>query len=96
MANRIIGALFLRACNTGETIGPIELPSTNRFLFMPSVTELSRTFAGLADLTLLLFGHSTAPRSGACQSFEAVFNLEAGMRYGLTLEQAKAIINEDG
>ena len=34
-------------------------------------------------------------RSGACQSHEAAFKLEAGMRDGLTLK-AKASILEDG
>ena len=63
---------------------------------MPSFTVLRRPFAGLAGLTLLLFGHSTEVRSGACQSYEAAFNLEAGMRDGLTLKQAKATILEDG
>ena len=86
MAKRIIRALFLRACNTGENIGPIELPLTNRFPFMPSVTVLRCPFADLAGLTLLLFGHCTAARSGACQSYEAAFNLEAGMRDGLNLD----------
>ena len=86
VANRIIWALFLRACNTGETIGPIELQLTNRFPFTPSVTVLMRPFAGLAGLTQLLFGHSTAARSGACQSYEAAFNLEEGMRDGFTLK----------
>ena len=59
---------------------------------MPSFTVLRRPFAGLAGLTLLLFGHSMEVRSGACQSYEAAFNLEAGMRDGLTLKQAKATI----
>ena len=59
---------------------------------MHSFTELRRPFAGLAGLTLLLFGHSTDVRSGACQSYEAAFNLEAGMRDELTLRQAKARI----
>ena len=63
---------------------------------MPSFTVLRRPFAGLAGLTLLLFGHSMEVRSGACQSYEAAFNLEAGMRDGLTLKQAKASILEDG
>ena len=57
---------------------------------------LRRLFAGLDGLTLLLFGHGTEARSGACQSYEAAFNLEAGMRDGLTLKQAKASILEDG
>ena len=63
---------------------------------MPSFTVLRCPFAGLARLTLLLFGHSTEVRSGACQGYEAAFNLEAGMRDGLTLKQAKASILEDG
>ena len=63
---------------------------------MPSFTVLRRPFAGLAGLTLLLFGHSMEVRSGVCQSYEAAFNLEAGRRDGLTLKQAKASILEDG
>ena len=63
---------------------------------MPSVTLISRPLACLAGLTLLLFGHSIEARSGGCQSYEAAFNLEAGMRDGLTLKQAKACILEDG
>ena len=58
---------------------------------MPSFTVLRRPFAGLAGLTLLLFGHSMEVRSG----YEAAFNLEAGMRDGLTLKQAIASILED-
>ena len=52
--------------------------------------------AGLAGLALLLLGHSTEARPGACQSYEAAFNVEAGLRDGLTLKQAKASILEDG
>ena len=52
--------------------------------------------AGPAGLALLLLGHSTEARPGACQSYEAVFNFEAGLRDGLTLKQAKASILEDG
>ena len=63
---------------------------------MPSFTVLRRSFPRLAGLTLLLFGQGTEVRPGACQSYEAAFNLEAGMRDGLTLKQAKAIILEDG
>ena len=63
---------------------------------MPSVTLIRRPLACLAGLTLLLFGHSIEARSGGCQSYEAAFNLEAGMRDGLTLKQAKASILEDG
>ena len=63
---------------------------------MPSVPLFSLAFAGIAGLTLLLFGQSTKAQTGACQSYEAAFNLEAGMRDGLTLQQAKASILEDG
>ena len=63
---------------------------------MPSVTLLRRPFACLAGVTLLLFGQSAEAQHGACQSYEAAFNLEAGMRDGLTLKQAKASILEDG
>ena len=59
---------------------------------MPPFTVLRRSFARLDGLTLLLFGHGTKVRSGACQSYEAAFNLEAGIRDGLTLKQAKARI----
>ena len=52
--------------------------------------------AGLAGLALLLFGHSTEARPGACQSYEAAFNVEAVLRDGLTLKQPQASILEDG
>ena len=52
--------------------------------------------ACLAGLTLLLFGLGMEARSGGCQSYEAAFNLEAGMRDGLTLKQAIASILDDG
>ena len=35
-------------------------------------------------------------RSGGCQSYEAAFNFEAGMRDGLTLKQAITSILDDG
>ncbi len=63
---------------------------------MPSVALKRRPLACLAGLTLLLFGHSMEARSGGCQSYEAAFNLEAGIRDGLTLKQAVASILDDG
>ena len=63
---------------------------------MLSETLLRRSCAGLAGLTLLLCGEATRGQAGACQSYEAAFNLEAGMRDGLTLKQAKASILDDG
>ena len=52
---------------------------------MSSVPLLSLAFAGIFILTLLRFGQSTKAQTGGCQSYEAAFNLEAGMRDGLTL-----------
>ena len=52
--------------------------------------------AGLAGLALLLLGHSTEARPGACQSYEAALNFDAELRDALTLKQAKASILEDG
>ena len=95
MANRILEAVFHRACNTCQTTGPIELQLTNRFPLCLS-HFIRRPLACLAGLTLLLFGHSMEARSGGCQSYEAAFNLEAGMRDGLTQKQAKASILDDG
>ena len=63
---------------------------------MLSVTEFRRPLAGMAAPTLLLFGHSARVQAGVCQSYEAAFNLEAGMRDGLTLKQAIASILDDG
>ena len=63
---------------------------------MLSETLLRRSCAGLVGLTLLLCGKATRVQAGACQSYEAAFNLEAGMRDGLTLKQAKSSILEDG
>ena len=39
---------------------------------------------------------ATQVQAGACQSYEAAFNLEAGTRDGSTLKQAKASILKDG
>ena len=89
-------ATCLGAGNRGETFAQIKQPLTNQSPYMPSVRLLRRGFAGLAGLTLLLFGQSMQAQSGGCQSYEAAFNLEAGMRDGLTLQQAKASILEDG
>ena len=65
---------------------------------MPSVALKRRPLACLAGLTLLLFGLSLSMEalSSGCQSYEAAFNLEAGMRDGLTQKQAKASILDDG
>ena len=63
---------------------------------MPAVPLFSLTFAGIAGLTLLLFGQSTKAQTVACQSYKVAFNLEAGMRDGLTLQQAKESILCDG
>ena len=89
-------ATCLGAGNRGETFAQIKQPSTNQSPYMPSVRLLRKGFAGLAGLTLLLFGQSMQAQSGGCQSYEAAFNLEAGMRDGLTLQQAKESVLEAG
>ena len=63
---------------------------------MRSVTVFRSPLAGMAALTLLLFGPSARAQAGVCQSYEAAFNLEARLRDGLTLKQAKASIVDDG
>ena len=62
---------------------------------MPSVPLFRHAFAGIAGLTLLLLGQSMKAQTGACQSYEAAFNFEAGMLDGFTLQQAKEGILED-
>ena len=94
--NKKVKATCLGAGIRGETHTQIEPPSINQSLFMPSVRLFGQGLGGLARLTLLLFGQSMQAQSGGCQSYEAAFNLEAGMRDGLTLQQAKASILEDG
>ena len=49
----------------------------------------------LAFLALVPLGDRSLARSGPCQSYQAAYNLEAGMRDGLTLNQAKASIFKD-
>ena len=96
MPNSILDEVSHRTFNTCQTIGPTELPVNQSIPVMPLITWIRRPLAGLAGLSLLLFGHSMEARSAACQSYEAAFNLEAGIRDGLTLKQAKASILEDG
>jgi len=73
-----------------------QLSCALRFPLMRSVTVLRRPLAGMAALTLLLFSYSPRAQAGVCQSYEAAFNLEARLRDGLTLKQAKASIVDDG
>ena len=49
----------------------------------------------LAFLALVPLGDRSLAQSGACQGYEAAYNLEAGMLDGLTLNQAKASILKD-
>ena len=50
----------------------------------------------VAALALVPLAERSLAQSGLCQSYEAAYNLEAGMRDGLTLKQAKASILDDG
>ena len=50
----------------------------------------------LAFLALEPLGYRSLAQFGPCQSYEAAYNLVAGMRDGLTLNQVKASILKDG
>ena len=50
----------------------------------------------LGFLELVPLGDRSLVESGPYQSYEAAYNLEVGMRDGLTLNQAKASILKDG
>ena len=50
----------------------------------------------LAGFALVPLAERSLAQSGFCQSYEAAYNLEAGMRDGLTLKQAKASILDNG
>lgn len=52
--------------------------------------------ACLAVVTLMQVGEQTLAQAGLCQSYEAAYNLEALMRDGLTLNQAKESVINDG
>ena len=92
VANKKCLGLVLR----DKTIVLIQPTISLRSPLMRSVTAFRRSLAGMAALTLLLFDHSARAQSGVCQSYEAAFNLEARLRDGLTLKQAKASIVDDG
>jgi len=49
-----------------------------------------------AVITLMQVGEKTLAQAGLCQSYEAAYNLEALMRDGLTLNQAKESVLKDG
>ena len=69
-----------------------ELSTTKRCGFI----RCSLRSSGLALLALVLLCARSVAQSGHCQSYEAAYNLEARMRDGLTLKQAKVTILEDG
>ena len=50
----------------------------------------------LAFLAMVPLGDRSLAQSGPCQSYEAAYNLEAGIRDGLAQNQAKASILKDG
>lgn len=54
------------------------------------------TLACLAVVTLMQVGERMFAQAGACQSYEAAYNLEVLMRDGLTLNQAKESVINDG
>lgn len=46
-------------------------------------------------LALTLFGEKKSVQAGSCQSYEAAYNLEARMREGMSLKQAKESVVQD-
>ena len=47
-------------------------------------------------LVLMLLREQTSARAGACQSYEAAYNIEAGMREGMSLKQAQeSVVQEE-
>lgn len=57
---------------------------------------LSPPFSIVFVLSLMLFSGKSPVNAGLCQSYEAAYNIEAKMREGFSLEQAKeSVIEED-
>ena len=46
-------------------------------------------------LSVTIFCEEKSAQAGSCQSYEAAYNLEARMREGLSLKQAKQSVVED-
>ena len=54
------------------------------------------TFSNVIVLSLMLFSDQSLVHAGPCQSYEAAYNLEAKLREGFSLEQAKeSVIEQD-
>ena len=55
-----------------------------------------RPFSNVIVLSLMLFSDQSLVHAGPCQSYEAAYNLEAKLREGFSLEQAKeSVIEQD-
>ena len=55
-----------------------------------------RHFSNVIVLSLMLFNDQSLVHAGPCQSYEAAYNLEAKLREGFSLEQAKKnVIEQD-
>ena len=63
---------------------------------MRTSVGFSRTFSKVIVLSLMLFSDQSLVHAGPCQSYEAAYNLEAKLREGFSLEQAKeSVIEQD-
>ena len=63
---------------------------------MRASVGFSRPFSKVIVLSLMLFSDQSLVHAGPCQSYEAAYDLEAKLREGFSLEQAKeSIIVQD-
>ena len=63
---------------------------------MRASVGFSGPFSKVIVLSLMLFSDQLLVHAGPCQSYEAAYNLEAKLRDGFSLEQAKeSVIEQD-
>ena len=63
---------------------------------MRASVAFRRPFSNVIVLSLMLFSDQSLVHAGPCQSYEAAYNLEAKLREGFSLEQAKeSVIEQD-
>jgi len=62
---------------------------------MAGLVVMGRSFSVALFLFCTLLGAQRSAQAGSCQSYEAAYNLEARLREGLSLQQAKESIVQD-
>ena len=63
---------------------------------MAVVVAIGRSFVFLVLLVQSIAIEKRPVQAGPCQSYEAAYNLEARMREGMSLKQAKESVVQDG